>query len=140
MSNETRVGITSSLDIINARQQGREMARRIGFGGSEATLITAAISEMARNIVEYAQAGEIVLGAIQNGRRKGIQIVARDEGPGIADVERAMQYGFSTRQHAGTGLPGAKWLMDEFEIESRVGKGTTVTMKKWASQLGEEVQ
>lgn len=137
MSNETRVEITSSLDIVNARQHGREMARRLGFDGSEATLITAAISEVARNLVEHAKGGEILLDTIQNGRRKGIQIVARDQGPGIPDIEQAMQYGFSTRRRAGTGLPGAKWLMDEFEIQSQVGKGTTVTMKKWASENGE---
>jgi serine/threonine-protein kinase RsbT len=138
MANDARVEISSSLDIVNARQQGRAMAHKLGFGGSEVTLIAAAISEVARNIVEYARRGEIILAGVQHGAKRGIKIVARDEGPGIPNLTQAMQYGYSTRNRSGAGLPGAKWLMDEFDIQSKVGKGTTVTMKKWAGSLGNQ--
>ena len=131
MENESRVAINSAADIVVARQKGRALAVELGFDGSESTLIATAISEIARNIVDHAKRGEIVLAAIQQGSKCGISIVARDEGPGIRDVEMAMEYGYSTRKGLGVGLPGAKWLMDEFDIDTKVGKGTTVTMKKW---------
>jgi serine/threonine-protein kinase RsbT len=140
MANDARVEINSSHDIVSARQQGRTLARKLGFGGSEETMIAAAVYEVARNIVEYAKRGEIVFSGVQNGNRRGIKIVARDRGPGIADVDQAMQYGFSTSNRPGAGLPGAKWLMDEFDIQSKIGKGTTVTMKKWAGHLGNTAQ
>jgi serine/threonine-protein kinase RsbT len=139
MGSAARVEITTSLDIVNARQQSRALAQRIGFAGSEVTLIAAAVSEVARNIVEYAQQGEMVFESVETGGKRGLKIVARDKGPGIRDVEQAMQYGYSTRSGGeGIGLPGARWLMDEFAIESKIGKGTIVTMKKWASQLGNQ--
>ncbi|MEW6304981.1 MAG: anti-sigma regulatory factor [Verrucomicrobiota bacterium] len=131
MANETRVSISSNIDIVTARQRGRKLAMELGFEGAEVTLIAAAISEVARNIVDHAKQGEIIIEHIQQGTRQGVQIVARDEGPGIPDVTQAMQYGYSTRKGLGVGLPGAKWLMDEFDIVSKVGKGTTVTMRKW---------
>lgn len=131
MGNEIRVEVKSTIDIVTARQQGREVAMKVGFAGAEVTLIAAAISEVARNIVDHAKSGEVLLAAVQQGNHRGIQVVARDEGPGIPDVAQAMQYGYSTRRGLGVGLPGAKWLMDEFDIVSKVGKGTTVTMKKW---------
>jgi serine/threonine-protein kinase RsbT len=133
MGHEVRVPIHSAIDIVTARQQGRSLAMKLGFSGAEVTLIAAAISEVTRNIVDYAKKGEIVLDSVVNGSRTGILIIARDEGPGIPDVAKAMQYGYSTRKGLGVGLPGAKWLMDEFDIVSKVGKGTTVTMKKWLS-------
>jgi serine/threonine-protein kinase RsbT len=123
--------IHSAVDIVTARQRGRALALDLGFSGGEVTLIAAAISEVARNIVDHAKQGQIVMQRIQGKGDPGIQIVASDEGPGIPDVAQAMQYGYSTRKGLGVGLPGAKWLMDEFDIVSRVGKGTTVTMKKW---------
>jgi serine/threonine-protein kinase RsbT len=131
MPSKSRVEISSSIDIITARQQGRAMAMELGFTGSDVTLVAAAISEVTRNIVDYAQRGEIVLEPIQRNGQAGILIIARDQGPGIVDVAKAMQYGYSTRKGLGVGLPGAKWLMDEFDIVSKVGKGTTVSMKKW---------
>jgi serine/threonine-protein kinase RsbT len=129
--NATRVAIGSNLDIVTARQQGRKLAMELGFEGTEVTLIAAAISEVARNIVDHAKQGEIILERVEKGSRRGIQVIARDEGPGIPDVAQAMQYGYSTRKGLGVGLPGAKWLTDEFDIVSKVGKGTVVTMKKW---------
>jgi serine/threonine-protein kinase RsbT len=131
MPSESRVPIASALDIVTARQKGRSLAVELGFEGAEVTLIAAAISEVARNIVEYAKNGEILLQPQNHGPRQGLCVVARDQGPGIQDIGQAMQYGYSTRRGLGVGLPGAKLLMDEFEIVSQVGVGTTITMKKW---------
>ena len=131
MENELQVAISSATDIVTARQKGRALAMELGFDGSDLTLIATAISEVARNIVDHAKHGVIILSPANHGSKHGIVILARDEGPGIPDVNQAMQYGFSTRKGLGVGLPGAKWLMDEFDIDTRVGKGTTVTMKKW---------
>ena len=119
------------MDIVTARQKGRSLALELGFEGADVTLVAAAISEVARNIVEYAENGEIVLQRLNNGSKRGLCVVARDQGPGIADVSQAMQYGFSSRKGLGVGLPGAKLLMDEFDISSKIGVGTTVTMRKW---------
>jgi serine/threonine-protein kinase RsbT len=135
MDADTLTPINSAVDIVTARQRGRALALELGFNGADVTLIAAAISEVARNIVDHAKKGEIVMSSLvtgSNGSAKmGIQIIARDEGPGIRDVAQAMQYGYSTRKGLGVGLPGAKWLMDEFDIASEVGRGTTITMKKW---------
>jgi serine/threonine-protein kinase RsbT len=134
MDTESQTGIHSATDIVTARQRGRSLALEIDFNGADVTLIAAAISEVARNIVDHAKKGEIVMTSLQNGAsggKKGIQIIARDDGPGIRDVAQAMQYGYSTRKGLGVGLPGAKWLMDEFDIASEVGRGTTIVMKKW---------
>src|SRR3954463_2141016 len=131
---ETVTEIRSATDIVTARQRGRTLALELGFNGADVTLIAAAISEVARNIVDHAKEGEILMRSVvnsSNGGKKGIQIIARDQGPGIRDVAQAMQYGYSTRKGLGVGLPGAKWLMDEFDIASEVGRGTTITMKKW---------
>jgi serine/threonine-protein kinase RsbT len=128
---ETRVAIDHDYDIVAARRKARELATQVGFSGSDLTIIATAISEVARNIVVYASRGEIVLSAVQQGARRGVLVVARDQGPGIPDIPRAMRDGFSTGKSLGLGLPGAKRLMDEFEIASEVGKGTTITMRKW---------
>jgi serine/threonine-protein kinase RsbT len=130
-NNEAHVAINSAADIVVARQKGRALALELGFDGSDLTLIATAISEVARNIVTHAEKGEIVVAPATLGSRRGLQIIARDAGPGIKDIPKAMQYGYSTNKGLGVGLPGAKWLMDDFDIESKVGKGTTVTMKKW---------
>lgn len=131
MEGEITVVIASDADIVTARQRGRALAQRLGFSGTDATLIATAISEIARNIVTYAGRGEIEIRPMFAGGRRGIEVIARDEGPGIADVELAMQDGFSTGNSLGVGLPGARRLMDEFEIVSRLGEGTSVTMRKW---------
>jgi serine/threonine-protein kinase RsbT len=132
MPDEERIAIVSEGDIVTARRLGRELAAQSGFTGSDLTIIATAISELARNIVAYAQTGEMTLRVVQNGGRHGLVVVARDEGPGIGDVSLAMQDGFSTRRSLGLGLPGAKRLMDEFDIVSELGRGTTVTMTKWS--------
>jgi serine/threonine-protein kinase RsbT len=126
-----RIPIDRDGDIVAARQKGREMALQAGFSGSDLTLIATAISEIARNIVNYARRGEMLMSQVQQGAKRGLLVVARDEGPGIADIEQAMRDGFSTGKSLGLGLPGARRLMDEFEIHSEIGKGTVVTMKKW---------
>ena len=134
MEAESQTDINSAMDIVTARQRGRSLALELGFNGADVTLIAAAISEVARNIVDHAKSGEIVMSSLTNGQnanRCGIQIIARDRGPGIRDVAQAMQYGYSTRKGLGVGLPGAKWLMDEFDISSELGRGTTITMRKW---------
>jgi serine/threonine-protein kinase RsbT len=114
-----------------ARQEGRRLAEQAGMNGSDLTVVATAISEVARNIVEYAKHGEIALKIVQHSNRRGIQVIARDQGPGIADIDRAMQDGYSTGKGLGLGLPGSRRLMDEFEITSKPGKGTTVRMIKW---------
>ena len=131
MTDEIRVKITCPSDIVMARQQGRGLSAKLGFLGSDLTIIATAISEVARNIVEHAGKGEIILRSVEENPRRGIVIIAEDEGPGIPDIARALQDGFSTGKGLGLGLPGTKRLMDEFEISSEVGKGTTISMKKW---------
>ena len=131
MADEVRVRIQSSADIIAARQQGRALAALVGFSNSSLTIIATAISEIARNIVEYAKEGEVTIALINDGNRKGVKIVASDQGPGIADVGLVMRDGYSTGHGLGIGLPGARRLMDEFEIVSEINRGTTVTMTKW---------
>lgn len=131
MISESHVTIEHESDIVTARQRGREFAIQAGFSGSDLTIIATAISEVARNIVVYATRGEIILSVIEERGRSGVQVYAKDEGPGIPNIHLAMRDGYSTGNSLGLGLPGAKRLMDEFEIESIVGKGTTVVMKKW---------
>jgi serine/threonine-protein kinase RsbT len=128
---EAHVTIRSDADIVTARQQGRSMAERLGFTGSDLTVIATAISELGRNILTYAGNGDILLRPAHKGDKHGIVVVARDEGPGIPDLRLAVQDGYSTSNSLGLGLPGTKRLMDEFEIESVVGRGTTVSVKKW---------
>lgn len=130
MPGEVSVSINSERDVVGAREQARKMALEVGFKGTDLTLIATAVSELARNIVQYAKRGEVVVEQVEAGRR-GLMVIARDTGPGISDINRAMQDGYSTGGGLGLGLPGAKRLMDDFHIVSEMGKGTTITMKKW---------
>lgn len=126
------VEVSSTSDIVTARQRGRMLALQLGFPGQDVTLIAAAVSEVARNIVDHAEAGEIIFRAVHEAGRSGLEIVAHDEGPGISDASRLSDYGFMSGSELGSvGLPGVRLLMDDFQIESTVGRGTTVTMKKW---------
>lgn len=131
LDGEIEVAIISDQDIVLARQKGRALASELGFAAGDATLIATAISELARNIVSYARQGQIILRALNTGGRKGLLIVASDRGPGIPDVRQALRDGFSTSGSLGMGLPGVRRLMDEFEITSQPGQGTTVAVKKW---------
>jgi serine/threonine-protein kinase RsbT len=128
---EFHVAINSDQDIVIARQKGRAMASELGFSSSDATFISTAISELARNIVSYARKGQITLRAVQGSSRVGILVIASDNGPGIPDIQQALRDGFSTSGSLGLGLPGVRRLMDEFEITSQPGQGTLVAVKKW---------
>lgn len=131
MKDEVRVPVSSGADIVTARLEGRQLAAKAGFNGSDLTVIATAISEVARNIVEYARKGEIILDIVQDGIKTGLRVEARDDGPGIPNIELAMQDGYSTGRGLGLGLPGTRRLMDEFQIRSNVGEGTTVVATKW---------
>jgi serine/threonine-protein kinase RsbT len=127
----TRIAIKADVDIISARERGRALGAELGFGKADLALIATAISELARNILTYASTGEIAVEAVSQNGRHGILVVAHDEGPGIADIELALQDGYSTSRSLGIGLPGVRRLMDEFELTSSRGGGTTVVARKW---------
>ena len=131
VAGEVRVPIQTDADVVSARKQGRELAAQAGFSATELTIIATAISEIARNIVMFAERGEVVVSLVGEDRRQGVSVVARDVGPGIPDLERALTDGYSGYGGMGLGLPGSRRLMDEFEITTEVDKGTTVTMTKW---------
>ena len=127
---EARVSIGCDAEIVHARQTAREFAAGIGFSTTELTVIATAVSEVARNIVRFAGSGSMSIELVE-GARRGVRIVARDAGPGISDVDRALVDGYSTYDGLGIGLPGARRLMDEFAVVSEAGRGTTVTMTKY---------
>ena len=131
MADEVRIPISCDADMVPARAQGRALADKLGISRTDATLIATAISEIARNIITYARSGEMQLRLLDIEGRRGIEVIAHDDGPGIPDVEQALQDGFSSGSGMGIGLPGARRLMDEFQIVAPVGVGTTVTMRKW---------
>jgi serine/threonine-protein kinase RsbT len=123
---DARVAVASSEDVVEARQHGRSLATSLGFSASEATLIAAAISELARNIVRYAEQGEIIMRSTHDGM---LFVIARDSGPGISDMQAAMRSGYSTSGGLGLGLAGVRRIADHFEIVSN-SNGTTVTVGK----------
>ena len=128
----TTVAIASELDIIAARQQGRSFVLQLGFSSPDATLVATAISELARNIIMHATRGEIVLRPLEHEGRSGVLVIARDDGPGMSDSQRAALDDPPQRDRANfLGLRGTKHLVDEFEIVSAAGHGTTVALKKW---------
>ena len=127
-----RISIESDADVVTARQRARALAVGLDMPTTDQTLLATAISEIARNITAYAVRGEVVLELVRDNRgRQGIRVIARDQGPGIADLERAMTDGYTTGGGLGLGLPGARRLVDEFDIETAPGAGTTVTLVKW---------
>ena len=127
----SNVPIRSYEDILEARRKGRELAAALGFSSIDCTLIATAISELARNIVQYAGSGEISLSSDERLGAVGIAITAADRGPGIRDLRSALQEGHATSRGLGLGLPGVKRIMDEFDIRSKPRQGATVTVKKW---------
>jgi len=131
VASEMCIPILTEADIVTARQKGRALAAELAFSPSDQTVIATAISEVARNIAVFAKRGEITLKLFEQDKKRGIVVVARDQGPGIPDIAKALEDGYSTTKSLGLGLPGARRLTDEFEIVSEVGKGTTITMKKW---------
>jgi RNA polymerase sigma factor (sigma-70 family) len=128
---EASIPVRRDADIVIARQRGRDIALRAGFSPTEATVIATAISEIARNIVRFAKRGALTVSTVSEGGTSGVTIVARDAGPGISDIDQALTVGYTTYGGRGLGLPGSRQLMDEFEVSSELGRGTTVTMTKW---------
>jgi serine/threonine-protein kinase RsbT len=131
VADEIRVAIRTDADVVTARQEARTMGASLGFSSTDLTLLATAISEIARNITTYAGEGEVALRVITDSGRQGIEVVASDDGPGIADVELAMQDGYTTGNGLGLGLPGTRRLVDDFELETAPGTGTTIRLVKW---------
>ena len=132
---EERIAIESDADVVTARQRARELAVDLELTSTDQTLLATAISEVARNITTYATRGEVLLSIVREPgppARSGIRVVARDQGPGIADLDLAMQDGYTSGGGMGLGLPGARRLVDEFDIETAPSEGTTVTLVKWS--------
>jgi serine/threonine-protein kinase RsbT len=125
--------IRSDLDIVIARTLARDTAKSLGFGPIDQARIATAVSELARNIFLYAGSGSVTVREIERGTRRGIEIVCEDQGPGISDIDLSLQDGYSTSRGMGMGLPGAKRLMDEFDLQTQAGVGTTITCRKWRS-------
>ncbi|WP_163582698.1 anti-sigma regulatory factor [Gracilibacillus saliphilus] len=131
MITKSSVQINKEWDIVGARQMGRELARDLGFGTVDQARIATAISELARNIYLYADKGKVAFEIVEDMNKKGVKIIASDQGPGINDLSKVMEDGFSTSGGLGAGLPGVKRLMDHFDVLSEPGKGTTITTIKW---------
>ncbi len=125
------VALRTESDIVAVRKSVREAATRLGFGITDVTRIITAASELARNVFLYAGSGVVRCRVLNHSDKVGLELVVEDHGPGIADIEQAMQPGYTTGRGLGYGLPGAKRLMDEMEIVSEAGKGTKITVKKW---------
>lgn len=125
------IPINAEPDVIVARQEGRALAQRLGFSPVEQARITTAISELARNIVLYGVRGTVTLRERHDGSRVGVEVDFDDEGPGIGDIDKAMQQGYTSGKGLGAGLPGSRRLMDDFELRSEPGRGTHITIRKW---------
>ncbi|HEY7074719.1 MAG TPA: ATP-binding protein [Solirubrobacteraceae bacterium] len=132
VESEERIAIESDADVVVARQRARRLAAQVDLTSTDQTLLATAISELARNITAYAVRGEVLVGVVHgDDGRRGVRVVARDDGPGIEDIEAALTDGYTTGNGLGLGLPGARRLVDEFQIETAPGQGTTVTLVKW---------
>lgn len=129
--NKVVMTIIREVDVIPFRNRVKEYATKIGMGPVNLTKLITSASELARNMLKYANGGRATIEVVNRGRENGIRLVFTDKGPGIPDIAQAMKDGFSTTKSLGLGLPGTKRLMSEFKIESEVGKGTTVTVIKW---------
>jgi serine/threonine-protein kinase RsbT len=130
---ESVIPIESDADVVTARQRAREMAGELDLTTTDQTLLATAISEVARNITTYAKRGEVLLSVVRDdGGRKGIRVIARDEGPGIENLDLALRDGYTSGSGLGLGLPGARRLVDDFDIETAPGQGTKVTLVMWA--------
>jgi serine/threonine-protein kinase RsbT len=125
-----RLPINNLINVVTTRRRGLEMAQKLGFSLPDATKIAVVISELARNITLYTEGGTITL-IPYTGERKGIKVVAQDKGPGIEDVDRVLAGGYTTSKGLGMGISGSKKIMDEFEIQTVVGGGTTIKATKW---------
>lgn len=131
MAGDIVVDIHKPDDIVAARKAGHQLALKLGFSLTDVTMIATAISEIARNITSYAGRGAVRIAVADRDGREALVVRAEDDGPGIADIERAMEDGYSTGRGLGMGLPGARRLMDRLVVESALGRGTVVEMWKW---------
>ena len=130
---EERIAIESDNDVVTARQRARELAAKLDLTSTDQTLLATAISEVARNITTYATRGEVELSVVKDDNgREGIKVIARDQGPGIENLDLALQDGYTSGGGLGLGLPGARRLVDDFDIQTAPGQGTTVTLVMWA--------
>jgi serine/threonine-protein kinase RsbT len=129
--NKETMSVLREIDVIPMRNRLKECATKIGMSLLNQTKIMTAASELARNMLKYANGGQVLIEVISKGRENGLRLTFIDQGPGIANVELAMKDGFSTGRSLGLGLPGTKRLVSEFAIDSKVGQGTTVTITKW---------
>ena len=129
------MAIKTESDIVLVRRAAREASVQAGFGLTDVTRIVTASSEMARNIFKYAGEGVMRWRQIEKEGRPGLEFLFADNGPGIPDLNLALQEGYTTGEGLGMGLPGAKRLVDEMDIQSAVGKGTTVTLRKWVKNV-----
>jgi serine/threonine-protein kinase RsbT len=136
VANDVKVDVSNPDDIVAARQAGHRMARGLGFSLTDVTMIATAISEIARNITSYAGFGAISIAVQDREGRPALVVLAEDDGPGIANVERAMEDGYSTGRGLGLGLPGARRLMDRLNVKSTPGQGTVIEMWKWIPDNG----
>lgn len=126
-----RIEVTSDQDVVRVRQLVRTVAVAVKLSLVDQTKLVTAASELARNTLVYGGGGAVEVGRVDNGRRQGIRIVFADQGPGIADLDLALTDGYTTGGGLGLGLSGARRLVDEFEIDTAVGRGTTITVTKW---------
>ena len=131
ISEQVSLRIKSDADLVVARAQARALADALGFSRTDATLLATAVSEITRNIIVHAGEGEIEMTPLYNDTKYGLRVVASDQGPGIRNAQKALEDGYAGRGGLGLGLPGVRRLVDEFEIETELDNGTTVTMVKW---------
>lgn len=131
MVGDVCVRIVSDADLVPARAEARTLAESLGFSRTDATLIATAVSEVARNIVTHVGDGEVRMSALLEDHRRGLRVVASDSGPGIVDIGKALEHGYTSHRGLGLGLSGARRLMDDFDVDSSPGRGTTVSMTKW---------
>ena len=136
LNREDRVPIDNEGDIVIVRKAVREISTGMGFSATDVTRIVTAASELARNVYHFARSGSLSWRTGNINGHQGVELVFVDCGPGIPDVVKALEMGYTTRKGLGLGLPGAKRLMDEMEIQSEVGKGTRVTVRKWLNYKG----
>ncbi|GAB4012251.1 anti-sigma regulatory factor [Spirosoma migulaei] len=129
--NKDSMAITREQDVVPCRNRVKEVAVKIGMGLVNQTKLITAASELARNMLRYANGGEVLIEVVSKGRESGVRLTFTDKGPGIADISLAMQDGYSTGKSLGLGLPGTKRLVNEFDLKSTLGQGTTITILKW---------
>src|SRR6476646_11717108 len=129
------IRIDKEADIVEVRQRARQIAKDLGFDQFEVAALTTASSELSRNVWVHAQKGIARIAVLHNGRKVGLQLEFVDHGPGIADLNRALAGGFSTAKSLGLGLSGTRRLVDEFHIDTEVGRGTKIVVRKWKKEF-----